>query len=80
MSIRIPISKDNSVESFNKSVHAINTGIIESKKEIDEISNFEIPKLDIIQGRLQRIEKIMYICAVLVDNYGKEPPWTFRDL
>ena len=80
MGIRIPISKDNSVESFNKAVHAINTGITESKKELDEVSNFEIPKLDSIQNRLQKIEKIMYICAVLVDNYGKERPWTFRDL
>ena len=80
MGIRIPISKDNSVESFNKAVHAINVGVTESKKELDEISNFEIPKLDILQDRLQRIEKIMYICAVLVDNYGKERPWTFRDL
>lgn len=80
MGIRIPISKDNSAESFNKSVHAINTGIAESKKELDKISNFEIPKLDIIQDRLQKIEKIMYICTVLVDNYGKERPWTFRDL
>lgn len=80
MGIRIPISKDDSTESFNKAVHAINTGIIESKKELDEVSNFEIPKLDSIQKRLQKIEKIMYICAVLVDNYGKERPWTFRDL
>ena len=80
MGIRIPISKDSSMESFNKAVHAINVGVTESKKELDEISNFEIPKLDIIQDRLQRIEKIMYICAVLVDNYGKEQPCTFRDL
>lgn len=80
MGIRIPISKDSSIESFNKAVHAINTGITESKKELDEVSNFEIPKLDSIQNRLQKIEKIMYICAVLVDNYGKERPWTFRDL
>ena len=47
---------------------------------MDEISNFEIPKLYSLQDRLQRIEKIMYICAVLVDNYGREHPWTFRDL
>ena len=80
MGIRIPISKDNSVESFNKAVHAINVGVTESKKELDEISNFEIPKLAILQDRLQKIEKIMYICSVLVDNYGKERPWTFRDL
>ena len=80
MGVRIPISKDSSVESFNKAVHAINVGVTESKKELYEISNFEIPKLDILQDRLQRIEKIMYICAVLVDNYGKEQPWTFRDL
>ena len=59
MGIRIPISKDSSMESFNKAVHAINVGVTESKKELDEISNFEIPKLDIIQDRLQRIEKIM---------------------
>ena len=80
MGIRLPLSKDSSVASFNKAVHAINTGIAESKKELDEISNFELPKLDILQKRLQNIEKILYICAVLVDNYGKEPPWTFRDL
>lgn len=80
MGIRLPISKEDSVESFNKAVHAINTGIAESKKEMDEISNFEIPKLDSLQKRLQNIEKIMYICAVLVDNYGRERPWTFRDL
>lgn len=80
MGIRLPISKESSFESFNKAVHAINTGIAESKKEMDEISNFEIPKLDSLQDRLQRIEKIMYICSVLVDNYGRERPWTFRDL
>ena len=80
MGIRIPISKDDSAESFNKAVRAINTGIAESKKELDEISNFELPNLDILQKRLQKIEKIMYICAALVDNYGKERPWTFRDL
>ena len=80
MGIRIPISKDSSVESFNKAVHAINTEITKSKKELDEISNFEIPKLDDIQERLKKIEKILYICSVLVDNYGKERPWTFRDL
>lgn len=80
MGIRIPISKDNSVESFNKAVHAINIGVIESKKELDEISNFEVPSLDNLQSRLQKIEKILYICSVLVDNYGKEQPWTFRDL
>lgn len=80
MGIRIPISKDNSIESFNKAVHAINVGIAESKKDLDEISNFEIPKIDSLQNRLQKIEKIMYICTSLVDNYGKERPWTFRDL
>ena len=80
MGIRLPISKESSAESFNKAVHAINTGIAESKKELDEISNFEIPKLDSLQDRLQRIEKIMYICAVLMDNYGRERPWIFRDL
>lgn len=80
MGIRLPISKDSSVESFNKAVHAINTGIAESKKEMDEISNFEIPSIDSLQNRLQRIEKITYICTVLVDNYGREQPWVFRDL
>lgn len=80
MGIRLLLSKDSSVASFNKAVHTINTGIAESKKEMDEISNFEIPSIDSLQKRLQRIEKILYICAVLVDNYGKEPPWTFRDL
>lgn len=80
MGIRLPLSKDSSVASFNKAVHAINVGIIESKKELDEISNFEIPSIDSLQSRLQKIEKILYICNVLIDNYGKRAPYIFRDL
>lgn len=80
MSIRLPISKDNSVASFNKAVHAINVGVTESKKELDEISNFEIPSIDSLQNRLQKIEKILYICNVLIDNYGRRAPYIFRDL
>ena len=80
MSIRLPISKDSSVTSFNKAVHAINVGVIESKKELDDIFNFEIPSIDSLQNRLQKIEKILYICNVLIDNYGKRAPYIFRDL
>lgn len=80
MGIRLPLSKDSSVASFNKAVHAINVGVIESKKELDEISNFEIPSIDSLQNRLQKIEKILYICNVLIDNYGKRAPYIFRDL
>ena len=80
MGIRIPISKDSSVESFNKAVHAINTGIIESKKEMDDISNFDVASIDSLQNRLQKIEKILYICNALIDNYGKTEPYIFRDL
>lgn len=80
MGIRIPISKKNSVESFNKSVHAINMGVIESKKELDEISNFDVAKIDVLFDKLQKIEKILYICNALIDNYGKPAPYTFRDL
>ena len=80
MGIRLPLSKDSSVASFNKAVHAINVGVIESKKELDEISNFEITSIDSLQNRLQRIEKILYICNVLIDNYGKKAPYIFRDL
>lgn len=80
MSIRLPISKDSSVESFNKAVHAINTGIAESKKELDDISNFDVAKIDVLSDKLQKIEKILYICNVLIDNYGKKAPYIFRDL
>lgn len=80
MGIRIPISKDDSTESFNKAVHAINVEITGSKKELDEISSFELPNLDSLQNRLQKIEKILYICNALIDNYGKTAPYIFRDL
>ena len=80
MGIRIPISKGDSVESFNKAVHAINMGVIESKKELDDISNFDVASIDSLQNRLQKIEKILYICNALIDNYGKTAPYIFRDL
>ena len=80
MGIRLPLSKDSSVDSFNKAVHSINVGIIESKKELDDISNFEIPSIDSLQNRLQKIEKILYICNALIDNYGKKAPYIFREL
>ena len=80
MGIRIPISKEDSVESFNKAIHAINIGIAESKKELDEISNFDVAKIDVLSDKLQNIEKILYICNALIDNYGKPAPYTFRDL
>lgn len=80
MGIRLPLSKDSSVASFNKAVHAINTGIIESKKELDDISNFDVAGIDSLQNRLQKIEKILYICNVLIDNYGKKAPYIFREL
>lgn len=80
MSIRTPLVNDSSVEAFNKAVHAINTGITESKKELDDISNFDIAKIDNLSAKLQNIEKILYICNALVDNYGKIEPYTFRDL
>ena len=80
MGIRLPLSKDSSVASFNKAVHAINAGIIESKKELDEISNFDVAKIDVLSDKLQKIEKILYICNALIDNYGKKEPYIFRDL
>ena len=80
MAIRTLLSKDASVESFNKAVHAINVGIIESKKELDDISSFDIAKIDTLSTKLQNIEKILYICNALTDNYGKTEPYTFRDL
>lgn len=80
MGIRLPLSKDSSVASFNKAVHAINIGIAESKKELDDISNFDVASIDILQNRLQKIEKILYICNALIDNYGKKAPYIFRDL
>lgn len=61
MGIRLPLSKDSSVASFNKAVHAINIGIAESKKELDDISNFDVASIDILQNRLQKIEKILYM-------------------
>lgn len=80
MGIRLPLSRDSSVASFNKAVHAINMGVIESKKELDDISNFDVASIDSLQNRLQKIEKILYICNVLIDNYGKTAPYIFRDL
>lgn len=80
MGIRLPLSKDSSVASFNKAVHAINIGVIESKKELDDISNFDVASIDSLQNRLQKIEKILYICNALIDNYGKKAPYIFRDL
>ena len=80
MGIRLPLSRDSSAASFNKAVHAINMGVIESKKELDEISNFDVAKIDVLSDKLQKIEKILYICNALIDNYGKPAPYTFRDL
>lgn len=80
MEIRAPLSKGSSVESFNKSVNAINASIIESKKELDDISNIDIVKIDTLSTKLQNIEKILYICNALIDNYGRTEPYTFRDL
>ncbi len=80
MGIRLPLSKDSSVESFNKAVHAINVGIAASKKELDVISDFDIAKIDALSTKLQNIEKILYICNALIDNYGETEPYTFRDL
>ena len=80
MSIRVPLVNDSSVEAFNKAVHTINAGITESKKELDDISNFDIAKIDNLSAKLQNIEKILYVCNALIDNYGKVEPYIFRDL
>ena len=80
MGIRAPLVNDSSVEAFNKAVHAVNVGVAESKKELDDISNFDIAKIDNLSAKLQNIEKILYVCNVLIDNYGKVEPYTFRDL
>lgn len=80
MGIRLSLSRDSSVSSFNKAVHTINMGVIESKKELDDISNFDVASIDSLQNRLQKIEKILYICNALIDNYGKTAPYIFRDL
>lgn len=80
MAIRTLLSKDSSVESFNKAVHAINISVAESKKELDDISNIDIAKIDTLSAKLQNIEKILYICNALIDNYGRTEPYTFRDL
>lgn len=80
MDIRTPLVNGSSVEAFNKAVHAINIGITESKKELDDISNFDIAKIDNLSAKLQNIEKILYICNALIDNYGEIEPYTFRDL